>query len=433
MHSKRTTKLTRLAGLSLAAAATAGTGQVATAQETVDSLDEVVVTTARQREEALQDVPASITAITSDTLEAANVQRAGDFIRLTPGVSLVQSAEVADGQVNIRGINGARDAENSFALIIDGILITNPAALNREYSDLKQMEIVKGPQGAIYGRNAASGAIIVTTTKPGQEFSGNAKVGYGEDNTITGAFSFGGPLSDRAGWKLGADYRKTDGFFRNITLGEKVVDDYEGFNVSGRIVFEPSDSSSLDIKARYGEVDAAAIAFNAAFQLPGFTFSGLPNAAVQRRRERTHNFQFVNNIDPTNDQETSRFPRSTSRTCPSASSRPGRSIARWTTRSARTAPAARSASSIPSRPARTRPRRSWPPDSSAIAASADHLLRGTEHAAECDLRALHARRLRRHAVPGSQSDGLQRRAASGLQRRPAPALAHRPVLPEHRS
>ena len=304
MHSKRTSKLTRLAGLSLAAAATAGTGQVATAQDAVDSLDEVVVTTARQREEALQDVPASITAITSDTLEAANVQRAGDFIRLTPGVSLVQSAEVADGQVNIRGINGARDAENSFALIIDGILITNPAALNREYSDLKQMEIVKGPQGALYGRNAASGAIIVTTTKPGQEFSGTAKVGYGEDNTITGAFSFGGPLSDRAGWKLGADYRKTDGFFRNITIGDKVVDDYEGFNVSGRLVFEPSDSSSLDIKARYGEVDAAAIAFNAAFQLPGFTFSGLPNAQLFNEDVNTHNFEFVNNIDPTNDQET---------------------------------------------------------------------------------------------------------------------------------
>ena len=304
MHSKRTSKLTRLAGLSLAAAATAGTGQVATAQDAVDSLDEVVVTTARQREEALQDVPASITAITSDTLEAANVQRAGDFIRLTPGVSLVQSAEVADGQVNIRGINGARDAENSFALIIDGILITNPAALNREYSDLKQMEIVKGPQGALYGRNAASGAIIVTTTKPGQEFSGTAKVGYGEDNTITGAFSFGGPLSDRAGWKLGADYRKTDGFFRNITIGDKVVDDYEGFNVSGRLVFEPSDSSTLDIKARYGEVDAAAIAFNAAFQLPGFTFSGLPNAQLFNEDVNTHNFEFVNNIDPTNDQET---------------------------------------------------------------------------------------------------------------------------------
>jgi iron complex outermembrane receptor protein len=305
MDRNRTQSL-RLASLALAAAATTVTGQVAVAQEAGadEGLTEVVITTARQRAEALTDVPAAITAITAETLEAANVQRAGDFIRLTPGVSFVQSAEVADGQVNIRGINGARDAENSFALIIDGILVTNPAALNREYTDLKQMEIVKGPQGAIYGRNAASGAIIVTTTKPGNEFAGNAKIGYGEDNTVTGALTVGGPLGDRMGWKLGADYRSTDGFYRNTFLDRKVVDDFEGWNVSGRLVVETSDTSSLDIKARVGEVDAAAIAFNAAFQLPGFTFSGLPNAQLFNENVNTHKFDFVPNIDPFNKQET---------------------------------------------------------------------------------------------------------------------------------
>lgn len=138
-------------------AALAPTGPAALAQgSAAEPLQEIVITTARQRAESLQDVPASITAITSDVLEAAAVERAGDFIRLTPGVSLVQAAEVGDAQVNIRGINGARDAENSFALIIDGILQTNPAAFNREYADLQQIEIVKGPQGAIYGRNAAA-------------------------------------------------------------------------------------------------------------------------------------------------------------------------------------------------------------------------------------------------------------------------------------
>ena len=183
MDSIRVARLARVLGLTaVSAMVTAFSAPVARAQET--ALEEVIVTTARQREEALQDVPAAITAITSATLEAANVERAADFIRLTPGVSLVQTAEVADSQVNIRGINGARDAENSFALIIDGVLQTNGAAFNREYSDLKQLEIVKGPQGAIYGRNAAAGAIIVTTTKPRKEFGGAANVSYGEDSKI---------------------------------------------------------------------------------------------------------------------------------------------------------------------------------------------------------------------------------------------------------
>ncbi|MFO0511872.1 MAG: TonB-dependent receptor [Gammaproteobacteria bacterium] len=294
-----------LIGLTVAAAVAAAlSGQTAVAQQANEQvLEEVVVTTARQREEALQDVPASITAITADTLEAAAVQRAGDFIRLSPGVSLVQAAEVADAQVNIRGINGARDAENSFALIIDGVLQTNPAAFNREYSDLKQIEVVKGPQGAIYGRNAAAGAIIITTTKPSDVFAGSAKVGLGQDNMTTGSVVLSGPISDTAGWKIAADYRKTDGFYRNRFLNNSSVDDYDGFNINARLVFEPTDSATLDVKARYGEVEAAAISFNPVFLVPGFVGSGLPNAQLFNEDVNKHNFEFVNNIDPFNNQE----------------------------------------------------------------------------------------------------------------------------------
>ncbi len=311
-------KASRLVGLSLATAGiSALSGQAAMAQGTAaaagEVLEEVIVTTARQREEALQDVPAAITAFTASTLEAANVERAGDFIRLTPGVSLVQSAEVADSQVNIRGINGARDAENSFALIIDGVLQTNPAAFNREYSDLKQLEIVKGPQGAVYGRNAAAGAIIITTTKPGKEFGGDVNVGFGEDNTQTANFTLSGPLSDRAGWKLQGDYRTTDGFYRNTAVGRLApqfatpglksasVDDFEGWNVNARFIFEPTDSSTLDVKAHYGKVDAASISFNAAFALPATAAAfGSP---LFNEDPNLRNFSFVNNVDPFNIQE----------------------------------------------------------------------------------------------------------------------------------
>lgn len=315
MSSHRSSRIAMLGKLTLAAAASAVTGQAAVAQEagaSADQLEEVIVTTARQRAESLQDVPATVTAITADTLEAAAVRRAGDFVRLTPGVSLVQTAEVADAQVNIRGINGARDAENSFALIVDGILQTNPAAFNREYADLQQIEILKGPQGALYGRNAAAGAIIVTTTKPTDEFSGQAKVGFGEDSTTTGALVLSGPLGGSAGWKVSADYRDTDGFYRNTFagtpaapsgLGRYTVDDFEGWNVTARFVFEPSDATSIDVKAHYGEVDAASISFNAAFQLPAFTGAPLPNAALFDEDVNTHQFDFVTNLDPFNEQD----------------------------------------------------------------------------------------------------------------------------------
>ena len=305
MHRNRFSAVSRSIAIVIATAvASSVTGQAALAQDTSAApVEEIVITTARQREEALQDVPATITALTSSTLEAASVERAGDIVRLTPGVSLVQSAEVADSQVNIRGINGARDAENSFALIIDGILLTNPAAFNREYADLKQVEIVKGPQGAIYGRNAAAGAIIVTTTTPGPDFGGDVRVSYGEDATYTGQFVLGGPMTNRSGWKVTGDYRSTDGFYGNDFLGAKNVDDFEGWNVNGRVIFEVGDAGKLDIKAHYGKVDAASISFNANFLVPGLVFSGLPNAELFDEDVNNHNFDFANNIDPFNKQE----------------------------------------------------------------------------------------------------------------------------------
>lgn len=265
------------------------------------AIEEIVVT-ARQRSESLQDVPASITAFTSEQLERAGVKRAADFINLTPGVTIVDAAEVGDTQVNIRGINGARDAENSFALITDGILHTNPAALNREYTNLQQIEILKGPQGAIYGRNAAAGAIIVTNKKPGDEFEGEVKLSGANDDSYYASAYMAGPVSDILSMGFQADWRDTDGFFFNETRNEKNVDDFENWNVSTRFVFETGEESSLDIKARYGEVDAAAISFNPSFAAS--FLAGLFGNPLLFEDVNEHNFQFVNQLDSYNTQKT---------------------------------------------------------------------------------------------------------------------------------
>ena len=121
--SKRNFSLRLLTLSSAALATTISASPVYSQSDGTNFVDEIIVT-ARRKSESLQDAPGSITAITSDTLEKAGVQRAGDFLSLTPGVTLVNSAEVGDTQVNIRGINGARDAENSFAFVIDGVLYT---------------------------------------------------------------------------------------------------------------------------------------------------------------------------------------------------------------------------------------------------------------------------------------------------------------------
>ena len=287
-------------------------GTLTVASDAHAQLEEIVVT-ARARSESLQDVPATITAFNQGEIEQMGVQRAEDFVYMTPGVTLVDTVEVGDTSLSIRGISGARDGETNFAFIVDGILYTNPSAFNREYPDLAQIEVLKGPQGALYGRSAAGGAVIMSTKKPSNEFEGEVKVSAAEYNTYTAMATVAGPLGDNVAGRLTLDHRTTDGFLTNEFLNDDVVNDFEETGISGRLVFDPSDTLSIDTKLRYSEVDAAAIAFNAAFELPFFvgaldglqSFGVDPAAAAVDVNE--FDFVFSPNVDPDNKQETLEF------------------------------------------------------------------------------------------------------------------------------
>lgn len=162
----------------------------------VNPLEEVVVT-ARQRAERLSDVPATIQVFTAADIKAAGIERPQDFIALTSNVAQVQTAEAGDMQVVIRGINTARDAETNFALVIDGVLQTNPNALNQELANVSQIEVLKGPQGALYGRNALAGAIIVTTEQPTDHLTFDIGAGIAIDNSYKANLKVSGPLGER--------------------------------------------------------------------------------------------------------------------------------------------------------------------------------------------------------------------------------------------
>ena len=270
--SSRTTALSILAtavGSVLAAAS-------AQAQEP-GGLEEIVVT-ARQRAELLTDVPATVTAFTAADIQSAGIERPEDFIALTPGLSVVNTAEVGDMQVNIRGINTGRDAETNFALVIDGVLQTNVTALNQELANVTQIEVLKGPQGALYGRNALAGALILTTRKPGDEFDAEIEAGYGSDNTYKGRLYFGGPLSDSISGSLTGYTYNTDGQYDNVLLGcDDCVDFLEENGVLGRLVFDLANGE-IDVKAKYSKLDSGAINFNASLALKeaaqGFEWHG---------------------------------------------------------------------------------------------------------------------------------------------------------------
>jgi len=300
-----------LATLPITAAVSAALSSAALLMPSVASaqLEEVVVT-ARARAESLQDVPATVTAFTEGQIANMGVERAEDFVYMTPGVTFVNTVEVGDSSLSIRGINGARDAETNFAFIVDGVLYTNPSAFNREYPDLTQIEVLKGPQGALYGRSAAAGAVIMSTKRPSQEFEGSVKVGGAEYGTYYGTATIAGSLGSDTAGRVTVTHRRTDGFLENVYLQDDVVNNYEETALSARIVMDPTDTLSIDTKLRFSSVSAASIAFNAAYEVPifvgglaGLTGFGVDNTAASID---VNDFEFVYspNVDPENEQDT---------------------------------------------------------------------------------------------------------------------------------
>ncbi len=270
------------------------------AQQGANEIEEVIVT-ARKRAESLQEVPIAITAFTEQTIERAGIQRPADFISMIPNVTIVDAANVGDTQVSIRGIVSTRDAESTFAYVVDGILSTNPNSFNEELVDVQQIEVLKGPQGALYGRNAVAGAILVTTREPGEEFEGQVKVGGGSDGLAKGSVRLAGPLGDSVRGSVSASYREFDGVYSNIYENPGSAVDYtEDTTVRGRLIFEPNDQLTWDFRAGYSEAEGGAINFNAVFAIPAFNAIGTNFFADVNE----HDFRFTFNVPGENKQET---------------------------------------------------------------------------------------------------------------------------------
>ena len=262
-----------------------------------------VVVTARQRAEQLKDVPAPVSVLTAGTLRAAGVSRVEDIVALTPGVSIVNAtAEQGDTQVNIRGVNSARDAQASFAFVLDGIQISDPAAFNREYSDLRQIEVVKGPQGAVYGRNAEAGAIIVTTDLPTDHVTGAIDASAATYGLYTAKGIISGPITGDLKGSLSADFRNNDGEFRNSLFPDQhALDYFQGGNVNLRLFYTPNSTTTVDVKGRYGRLVAGSINFNSIFELPAFA-SALGDPKFYEN-PNSHSFVYQNDVPNDNRQE----------------------------------------------------------------------------------------------------------------------------------
>lgn len=225
------------------------------------TLEEVVVQ-ARKRAESLSDSPMSVKAFTEGEIRSAGIQSPQDFVDLTPNVTLVQTQNAGNAFLNIRGVSQARNSELSAAVLVDGVLMSNPAQFNQQLFDIEQIEVLRGPQGALYGRNAIGGAITINTKPPADELEGRVEVGGDSGPGYRVRGSVAGPVAGREDLKfrLSASQMDTDGFIDNSFLGEE-ADPYKDTSARLRLLWDATANFAADLRLSYSKLDTQALYF----------------------------------------------------------------------------------------------------------------------------------------------------------------------------
>jgi iron complex outermembrane receptor protein len=229
--------------------------------ETTPGLEEVVVT-ARKRNESFQEVPITVNVFTAQEIQAAGIETPRDFIAMVPNMTLVETQNVGNSFITIRGISQARNSEPSVAVLVDGVLETNPYEFNQELFDIRQIEVLKGPQGALYGRDAIGGAIIIHTADPSDHFEGTSRVGVGNGLSEKAQLALSGPI-DSAGtlrYRASLNFYNTNGYLQNVYLDQK-ADPYRDYSGRLRFLWQPAQDFSADFRFAYDRTETTAYYF----------------------------------------------------------------------------------------------------------------------------------------------------------------------------
>ncbi len=219
---------------------------------------EEIVITATKREQSLQDVPIAVTALDGDTLRRANIRDIRDLQQLTPSLVLTSTqSETAGTTARIRGVGTTGDnlgLESSVAVFVDGVYRNRNSVALTDFGEVERIEILRGPQGTLFGKNASAGLIHVITKGPDlNEFDGYAEGSFGEFDEYRLAAGVTGPIAENTlGFRLDANYAQREGFITDIANGDK-YNDQDRYLVRGQLGWAPSDNVEFRLIADYGK------------------------------------------------------------------------------------------------------------------------------------------------------------------------------------
>lgn len=219
-----------------------------------------IVVTARRRQETAQDVPLAISVVGGEHIDNTGAFNVGRLQQLTPTLQFY-SSNPRNTAVNIRGLGApfglTNDGiEQGVGIYIDDVYNARVASATFDFLDVKQIEVLRGPQGTLYGKNTTAGAINITTNQPTFDFEGKAEVSFGNLNFVQAKAAVSGPITDTLAARLAVSSTNRRGTIYNVT-SKQWVQGQDNLGLRGQLLFKPSDALSITLAGDYSEQDAA--------------------------------------------------------------------------------------------------------------------------------------------------------------------------------
>ena len=230
------------------------------AQDSTPTLGiEEIIVTARKKDESIQDVPMAVTAIT-EQLRESSVRRIEDIQAFAPNLFINRTPGIASGAaITIRGIaslESDKSYEPAIGVVMDGMFLGTSSGVLLDNFDIERIEVLRGPQGTLFGKNTIAGAINITTAQPTDEFEGYISAGYTtelEAKTLTTVIS--GPLSDTVRGRLAIRSYEDEGYVKNLTESGVDGPQNDSLYVRGTLAIDLNEDWTATFKAEHGKYD----------------------------------------------------------------------------------------------------------------------------------------------------------------------------------
>ena len=209
--------------------------------------------TAQKRSERLQDVPIQVDVFTAQGISDSGIKDTSDFVSYVPNMTFDRADTYRNSFVVVRGLAQVTNADPPIAVVVDGVPQNDQKQFNMRLFDLDQIEVLKGPQGTLYGRDAIGGAVIINTKAPSDHLAAFGDVSYGNGSTFDGTAGISGPLgSDRVLFRLSADYLTAGGLIENPYRHEKSDLVHYDYTTRARVTLKASDAWLVDLRGQFG-------------------------------------------------------------------------------------------------------------------------------------------------------------------------------------